>query len=305
MKLLDNHLFEAGIPDSLRHLILYIARAAKYIHYYIQTGDSGLAGTENITGDKQLALDVLADKVIMENIMHCRLVNRASSEEQENETVCECGGKKGEYCVAFDPLDGSSLVDANLAIGSIFGIYKGNGFIGKKGRDQVAAFYVVYGPRTSLVYSAGKGVHEFLLNDVGEFVLARGDIKVKDPIKNFAPGNLRCTNQNPKYKALIDEWMKKEYTLRYSGGMVPDLNHIFMKGQGIFTYPPFLPKYPNGKLRLLYECAPFAYLMEQAGGSASNGEIAVLDMPITEIHQRTPIFIGSSGEVEKAVKALK
>src|SRR3989338_7575394 len=178
MKLLDSHLYEAGIPDSLRHLIMYISRAAKYIHYYIQTGDLGLAGTSNAFGEKQLALDVLADKIIMENIMLCRLVSHAVSEEQEKETVCDCGGKFGEYSVAFDPLDGSSLVDVNLAVGSIFGIYPGKGFTGRTGPEQAAALYVVYGPRTSIVYSVGKGVHEFRLNDVGEFTLARENLSV-------------------------------------------------------------------------------------------------------------------------------
>lgn len=305
MKLLDNHLYEAGIPDSLRHLILYIGRAAKYISYYIKLGDVGLAGTSNKFGEDQLKLDVLANKVIMENIMLCRLVNHATSEEEEKEVVCECGGKKGEYSVAFDPLDGSSLVDANLAIGSIFSIYKGCGFIGRTGRDQVAALYVVYGPRTTLVYSTGKGVHEFRLNDVGEFILMRENLKVAPVSKHFAPGNLRAATENPKYKLLVESWMNASYTLRYSGGMVPDLNHIFMKGDGVFTYPAFPPKYPEGKLRLLFECNPFSYLMEQAGGKASDGTGDVLDIKIKDLHQRTPIFIGSKKEVEKTIRALK
>ncbi|MBI5411557.1 fructose-1,6-bisphosphatase [Candidatus Peregrinibacteria bacterium] len=305
MQLLDSHLHRADIPDSMRHLIMYISRAAKYIHYHLQIGDLGAAGTQNASGEAQMALDVVADKITIDNLMHCRLVNCAASEEQEKEFVCpSCGGTKGEYSVAFDPLDGSSLIDANLAIGSIFGIYKGKGFVGKTGRDQAAALYIVYGPRTCLVYSAGKGVHEFHLNDVGEFTLVRENLTVAETAKVFAPGNLRCVNQNPKYKALMDDWMAKEYTLRYSGGMVPDINHIFMKGQGIFTYPPYPPKYPDGKLRLLFECAPFAYLMEQAGGAASNGSIDILDIKIKDIHQRTPIYIGSKKEVEKAVKGM-
>ncbi len=307
MKLLDNHLYDSGAPDSLRHLINHIARAATYIHHHLQVGNLGISGGTNASGDEQLELDVLADQTITDNILVCGLTSAAISEEKEELLVCpKCkSGNCGEYCVAFDPLDGSSLVDANLAIGTIVSIYLGHGFIGRTGRDQVAALYVVYGPRTTLVYTIGKGVHEFQLNDVGEFILKQEGLVVRDEAKNFAPGNLRAANSNPKYKALVESWMTAEYTLRYSGGMVPDLNHIFTKGQGIFTYPPFPPKYPKGKLRLLFECNPFAFLMEQAGGKASDGQRDILDVKIEEHHQRTPIYIGSGKEVEKAIKALR
>jgi fructose-1,6-bisphosphatase I len=195
-------------------------------------------------------------------------------------------------------------VDANLAIGSIFGIYPGSGFIGRTGREQVAALYILYGPRVTLTYTTGKGVHEFTLNDVGEFTLTKENLTVAETAKNFAPGNLRAVKDNEKYKALVHGWMDGAYTLRYSGGMVPDVNHILMKGQGIFTYPPLPPKYPEGKLRLLFECNPLSFLMEQAGGLSSNGKSAILDLPIREVHQRTPIYIGSKNEVEKAIRTL-
>lgn len=306
MKLLDTHLYESGAPDSLRHLIMYIARAIKYINYHLQQGDLGKAGTQNRSGEDQLTLDVLADQLITDNIMVCRLVSAAASEEKDEVMVCpHCkSGHCGEYSVAYDPLDGSSLVDANLAIGTIVGIYRGHEFIGRTGRDQAAALYAVYGPRTTLVYSIGKGTHEFQLNDVGEFTLTQEHLKVREDAKNFAPGNLRAVAGNKKYRQLMDRWMDEGYTLRYSGGMVPDVNHILMKGQGIFAYPPHPPKYPDGKLRLLFECAPFAFLMEQAGGAASTDKKDVLDVKIKELHQRTPIYIGSKKEVQKAVKAL-
>ncbi|MBI5156023.1 fructose-1,6-bisphosphatase [Candidatus Peregrinibacteria bacterium] len=249
-------------------MIRYIARATKFIHHAIKTSDLGLAGTSNLFGEEQLSLDVLADRIIMDNLKVSGLVANAISEESEEETVFEHELKDETYSVAYDPLDGSSLVDTNLAIGSIFSIYKSGPFIGKTGREQVAALYAVYGPRTTLVYTTGKGVHEFTLNDVYEYSLTREDIKISDTSKYFAPGNLRAAQDNPKYKKLVDDWMLKGYTLRYSGGMVPDLNHILLKGQGIFTYPPFPPKYPNGKLRLLFECNPFAFLMEMAGGAS-------------------------------------
>lgn len=307
MKLLDTHLFEQGAPDDLRHLINHLAQAAIHFNYHLQIGDLGKAGTENKSGEEQLALDVVADRMILENIMVCKLTSAAISEEQETLIVCpHCKkGVCGKYCVAFDPLDGSSLVDANLAIGTIVGIYEGHSFIGRTGRQQAAALYVVYGPRTTLVYTIGKGVHEFQLNDVGEFTLKKENLSVQPNAKYFAPGNLRAANSNPKYRTLVEGWMDAEYTLRYSGGLVPDVNHILMKGNGVFTYPPFPPKYPQGKLRLLFECAPFAFLMEQAGGIASDGKRAILDIKITDHHQRTPIYLGSKNEVEKAVKAMR
>lgn len=309
MKLLDTHLYEAEAPDRLRHLIMYIARAGKYINHAIMTGDLGLAGSSNLFGEDQLALDVLSDKIIEENLMICRLVHSAVSEEKEEAITCRCKEDgvrcKGDYSVAYDPLDGSSLVDSNLAIGSIFSILEGADFIGKTGRDQVAALYILYGPRTTLVYTIGKGTHEFTLNDVGEFQLSNENITLSETAKHFAPGNLRAGNINKKYQALINKFMEDEYTLRYSGGMVPDVNHMLSKGEGIFTYPANPPKYPNGKLRLLFECNPFSFIIEQSGGASSNGEIDVMDMEIKELHQRTPIYIGSKKEVEKAVKMLK
>lgn len=284
---------------------MYISRAAKYINYYIKTGDVGLAGTRNASGEEQLALDVLADKVITENLMICRLVAAAASEEQEKEVPCTHPKYKERYSVAFDPLDGSSVLDANLTVGSIFSIYKDKGFIGRTGREQVAALYAVYGPRTAIVYSVGKGVHEFVLNDVGEFNLSREDIKIKKDAKHFAPGNLRGELAKTKYQDLMNRWIDEGSTLRYSGCMAADLHHLFSKGEGIFTFPVSPPKYPKGKLRLLFECNPFAFLIEQAGGKASNGEKDILDIEITKLHQRTPIFIGSKGEVEKAVGFFK
>ncbi len=304
IKLLDSHLYQAGAPDKLRHLIIYIARAAKYINHSLQMGDLGYADSQNASGENQLALDILADKTIMDNLMVCRLVSNVISEEQDKETKCDCD-RNDLYSVCYDPLDGSSLADSNLAIGSIFGIYEGSGFVGRTGRDQVAALYVLYGPRTTLVYTIGKGVHEFTLNDIGEFTLTRENIKLKNEVKHFAPGNLRAAKQNKNYRKLMDHWMDEAYTLRYSGGMVPDFNHILSKGQGIFTYPGLPPKYPNGKLRLLFECNPFSFLIEQAGGSSSNGEIDILDIKITEVHQRSPIYIGSTKEVERVIKIMK
>ena len=299
---LNNHLRKSGTPDSLRHLIVDIATSAKYVHHAIKTGDLGMAGTSNLYGENQLALDVLANEIIKKHLSESYVVGAFASEEEVDIVEIEFGEKK--YCVAFDPLDGSSLVDVNQSIGSIFAIFDGCDFFGKTGENQVASLFVVYGPRTTLVYTTKNGVHEFSLNDIGEFVLTKENIKISEDHKIFAPGNLRAVAENQPYSDLIEHWSKNGKTLRYSGGMVPDINSILMKGQGVFTYPGH-SKYPQGKLRLLYECAPLSLLITQAGGEAINQEGKnVLDIEIKNIEQTTPIFLGSKNAIETVKKHL-
>ncbi len=299
-----NHFLRTkGVSNEVRSLLYHIARSVKYINFSLRAGNTGIAGTQNNSGEEQLALDVMADKTLMTELERSELVALLASEEQEK--VVKFNAPRGEYVVAYDPLDGSSLVDANLTIGSIFGIWKGNTLVGRKGNEQLAAVYAIYGPRISLVIAIkGKGVHEFEMNDVGEFLVSREDIQLQDDSKYFAPGNLRASTTNPRYKELINHWIDEERTLRYSGGMVPDLHHILSKGQGIFSYPG-CKKHPNGKLRLAFECAPFAFVFKEAGGIALDqyGK-NVLDLEITDPHQRTTIFIGSKNEVKKAVDFL-
>jgi len=298
---LNHHLYTVGkVSDDLRHLILDIARAAKYIHYSIRTTDAGLAGSKNQFGEEQVKLDVLSDRIIEQHLRESRLVAGFISEERDEVVELHADAP---YSVVFDPLDGSSLVDVNFAIGSIFGIYKGKDLIGKTPRMQVGALYILYGPRTILVYSTGNGVHEFILNEVGEYVLLREFIGVADTAKNFSPGNLEAVSDNSGYGKLLQAWMKDGLKLRYSGCMVADCHHILSKGQGVFTNVGG-SKYPDGKLRLVFECGPFAYLVEQAGGSASNGKMPIMDVVIKDIDQRTPLVIGSSKEVERSVKML-
>jgi fructose-1,6-bisphosphatase I len=289
---------------DLRHLIVDISRACKYISYSIQTTEAGLAGTKNEFGEDQLELDVLADQQIREFLCESGLVCCYISEEQPDIVELD---PKGQYSVVFDPLDGSSLVDANFAIGSIFGIYKGNNVIGATPREQVAAMYVLYGPRTLLVISlgGGKGVHEFILNDVGEFVLLRDHLGIADDAKNYSPGNLRAITTNDGYKKAVTNWQEEEMTLRYSGCMVADIHHILSKGQGVFTNigGGADSKYPDGKLRHVFECGPFAFLAEEAGGSATDGTTAILDKEITSVDQRTAFIVGSKNDVA-SVSAL-
>ena len=291
--------------DELRHIIVDISKAAKYISYAIQTTDAGLSGNTNSFGEDQLKLDEMSDDIIREYLCENGTVCSYISEEQDD--VIELDSK-GLFTVVFDPLDGSSLVDANFSIGSIFGIYEGNDIIGKTPREQKAALYVLYGPRTLLLYSLGdgSGVHEFILNDVGEFKLLRSHLGVADEAKNYSPGNLRAVTSNEKYNTVVQQWMADEKTLRYSGCMVADIHHILSKGQGIFCNigGGVDSKYPDGKLRHVFECGPFAFLIEEAGGLSSDGTQSILDKPITDIDQRTAVIIGSTNEVEKTVKML-
>lgn len=297
---LSYHLVKAGIPDDLRHLLGAVALSGKYIHHAIRTTELGLASSTNVFGEEQLKLDVLSNGIIEQQLCESGLVATYISEEQKE--VVELSDK-APYSVAFDPLDGSSLVDVNFSIGSIFGIYPGSTILGKTPRDQVAALYMVYGPRTVLVYSVGKGVHEFVLNEVGEFTLLREYLGVGDEAKTYGPGNLRAVNDTPSYRALLGHWLDEELTLRYSGGMVPDVHHILSKGNGIFCNIGG-STYPKGKLRLVFECGPFAFLIAAAGGASSDGTRDILDLHIEDTDQRTPFITGSSNEVERAKKFL-
>ena len=297
---LNYHLLHrAKAPDDLRHLIIDISRAAKYISYAIQTTEAGLTGAQNQYGEQQLKLDVMSDDILRQYLCESGLVGSYISEEQPD--IVELSDD-APYTVVFDPLDGSSLVGVNFSIGTIVGIYEGD-VLGATPRNQVAALYVLYGPRTVLIYSTGNGVHEFLLNDVGEYVLLRENLKISEDTKHYSPGNLRAVSDNDKYRTAMNRWLDGEMTLRYSGCMVADIHHILSKGQGIFTNVGG-NKYPEGKLRLIFECGPFSYLMEQAGGKASNGTIDILDVEITNIDQRTPIIIGSAEEVDAVVSIL-
>jgi fructose-1,6-bisphosphatase I len=284
----------------LRHLINDIARASKYVHNAIRTTDLGLAGSANQFGEEQLKLDVLSNNIIKAELCESRLVHSIASEE---EAMVQEMNDEGKYLVVFDPLDGSSLVDCNLAIGSIFGIYEKGTIIGKTPRQQVAALYVVYGPRTILVYSVGKGVHAFYLNEVGEFILLQKNLTMRDEVKTYAPGNLRAVVDTPTYRKMMNLWLDEGHTLRYSGGMVPDIHHMIIKGAGIFTNIGG-SKYPKGKLRLLFECGPFAFIMEHAGGAASDGKQSILDVVIDDVDQRTPIIIGAKKEVKRVAEIL-
>ena len=208
---------------------------------------------------------------------------------------------QGMFSVAYDPLDGSSLVDVNLAVGSILGIYQGNDLL-VSGRKMVGAMYILYGPRVSLVYSVGKGVHEFTMNHLMEYTLSRENVTMAPNADIYAPGGLR-RNYSPETEAFVQYLEQRGSKLRYSGGFVPDINQVLMKGKGLFMYPA-LSDAPNGKLRLLFELNPMAFLAEQAGGAATNGSVPILDLVPEGLDQRAPVFIGCRNDVAKAGEFL-
>lgn len=299
---LQTFLAQSSQSPELQSIVLTLASGIQKIQEGVSACGMGTAGNgNNASGDEQMELDVFANYILGKELKTNKNVHCYASEEEESIVCLE---NTGTYAIAFDPLDGSSLINTNLAVGTIFGVYKTrDGFIGKKGKDQMCAGYAVYGPRLTFVFSFGDGVYGFTFNNK-EFILTHNRFTVKEDSKYFSPGNLRATQENSNYLKLVTDWMLEQKTLRYSGGMVPDINNIFCKGSGIFAYPGH-SKYPNGKLRLLYECAPFAFLAEAAGGLALDqyGN-DILGLEIKELHQRTTIFIGSKNEVIRAVKAL-
>ncbi len=298
---LRRHLREHYINENLTHLICEIAEASKYIIHSISTGDLGVAGTSNLYGEQQLELDVLADRILRKRLDHSRVVANMMSEEMD-EIIPVSPDFDGKYSVAFDPLDGSSLVDVNLAVGTIVSIFEGCDLL-QPGRKQVAAVYILYGPRTTLVYSVGKGVHEFGMNMLREYTLLQENITLKPQGNLYSPGGQR-NMYTPGVEAFVTKLEKRGVKLRYSGGFVPDINQILLKGEGIFFYP-HLQNMPEGKLRLLFELSPMAYLIEQAGGAASDGRRPILDLQPTQIHERSPVFIGCKDDVALAEEFIR
>jgi len=298
---LRRHLRQQDIDDNLVHLICEIAEASKYVINAVRTGDLGVAGTSNLYGEEQLALDVLSDRIMRKRLVKSGVVCNIASEEMD-EIFQVTTDSDGLYSVAYDPLDGSSLVDVNLAVGTIVSIYAGCDLL-QPGRNQVAAIYILYGPRVSLVYSVGKGVYEFTMNHLMEYTLTRENVRMQPSGNIYAPGGLRN-----KYTEGDEQFIRylegKGAKLRYSGGFVPDINQVLMKGKGIFMYPA-LNGSPNGKLRVLFELNPMAFLIEQAGGAATNGAIPILDIKPESLDQRAPVYIGCVEDVQKAMEFLK
>lgn len=298
---LRRHLRERNVAPDLVHLICEIAEASKYIINSIRTGDLGVAGTSNLYGEQQLALDVLADRILTKRLQHSGVVGNVLSEEADD-IICVSNNCNGLYSVAFDPLDGSSIVNVNLAVGTIVSIFGGCNLL-RPGREQVAAMYILYGPRTTLMYSTGEGVHEFGMNQLMEYTLLQENITIDQQANLYSPGGLRNLF-TPAIEEYVQKLEEKGCKLRYSGGFVPDINQVLIKGKGVFLYPHLQGK-PNGKLRLSFELNPMAFLVEQAGGAASDGHGPILDRVPEGKDDRAPIFIGCKEDVAMAEEIIR
>ncbi len=265
-----------------------IEKSAIRIKKAIDVKDIGYSQEQNSSGETQLQLDIQCDLIIEEELSKIDSVHTLASEEKDQAMLIN---ENGKYLIGFDPLDGSSLVDVNLSVGSIFGIYEKS----FTGANMVASCYVVYGPRVELVFAYDGKVKLYLLQ-AGEFEYVK-EIHLGEKGKLNAPGGTQ-QNWEPYHKAMVDDLFQEGYRLRYSGGMVPDLHQILLKGGGLFSYPGTSDR-PEGKLRQVFEVFPFAMIFEYAGGGAIDGKQRVLSQTPEHVHGTSPCFFGSKYEIEK------
>ena len=309
-------------PADLRFLIEVVARACKEISHAVSKGALGgvlgSMGTENIQGEVQKKLDVLSNEILLEaNEWGGHLAGMAS-EEMDNAYQIPGQYPKGAYLLVFDPLDGSSNIDVNVSVGTIFSVLRcpdrnGNeGDLGEeaflqKGTEQVAAGYAIYGPQTMLMLTLGDGVKGFTLDrELGSFVLTHDNIRVPESTAEFAINMSNQRHWEAPVSRYVDELLAgktgplgKNYNMRWVAAMVADVHRILTRG-GLFMYPRDSrePEKP-GKLRLMYEANPMSFIIEQAGGMATNGHERILDIQPTSLHQRVAVFLGSKEEVER------
>ncbi|MFH0844931.1 MAG: class 1 fructose-bisphosphatase [Pseudomonadota bacterium] len=307
---------------AFTHLLTELIVAAKVISREVNKAGLvdilGHTGEINVQEEQVQKLDIFSNRVIIERMQHIGQLCCMGSEEIADLIEIPSQYPKGNYILVFDPLDGSSNIDVNVSIGTIFGIYKkidmekdGDVMLSdilQPGYKQVAAGYFIYGSSTIMVYTTGDGVHGFTLYpSIGEFLLSHKDIRIPERGKIYSvnEGNYHYWDQ--KTKALVDFFKTRDkdsgrpYTSRYVGSLVADFHRNLLKG-GIFMYPADLkdPKKPQGKLRLMFEANPLAMVVEQAGGNASDGSGPILQIEPKDLHQRTPLYIGSRQEVELA-----
>jgi len=306
----DEILKQKCADPKVRKVIEDMLEVCAEITDALRTSLVTVEGTENDFGDSQLSVDVIADELLWDACKASSVIREGASEE-DPEVRNTDEGKEGEFTVCWDPLDGSSIVDNNWAVGTIVGVWpKSTGLIGATGRDQVTSLVALYGPRTTVLVALDDGTYEFTYGctpdgcmlDNGEFypwICSRNDIQIRKESKIFSPANLRAAQEIPGYKKLVDYYLEERYTLRYSGGLVPDIFQQFTKGMGVFANPTS-PKSP-AKLRLAFEAAPFGLLVEKSGGKTSDGITggSILDVKITSVDQRTPLCIGSADEVDR------
>ncbi len=297
---LRRHMWMAGIDQDLRRLIWQTAVTGKYIYSKIQESNRKLAGEKNIYGEDQLALDMSSDEIIKQQLTFSGFVSHYASEERDS--IIPVGKGEEKFIVTADPLDGSSLVETNLAIGTIIGIHRAPSILEEGNKSLVAAMAIIYGPLITMIYSAGNGTHEFVLNKEGEYVLSGENITFKERGNILGAGGLR-RDWTPEHRAYIQELEDEGYKVRYSGAFISDINQLLIKRGGIFSYPA-LKGAPDGKLRLIFELQPMGFLVEQAGGMATDGRQRILSLKPKALDQRCPIYIGSRHEVERAKEFL-
>ena len=309
---------------ELAGLLRDIGLAAKRVN--VEVNKAGLvdilgdAGSTNVQGEEVKKLDVYANNQLVGVLQHGISCAGIGSEELDEIQVFDDDvSKNSKYVCLFDPLDGSSNIDVNVSIGTIFSVFRRVTPLGtpatiedflQPGNKQVAAGYVIYGSSTMFVYATRRGVNGFTLDpSIGEYSLSHPDITCPESGKMYSVNHGNFFKYEEGVKKYITACQKKDktnggpYTQRYIGSMVADVHRNLIKG-GIFMYPGTTDK-PNGKLRLLYECNPFAFIVERAGGVATNGKIRILDIQPTELHQRTPLFIGSKKMMEELDEHVK
>lgn len=321
---IDRHIvdMQAHFPEAtgeLSNLLYDVALTAKLIDREVSKAGLvdilGFTGQVNIQGEEVQKLDEYAHDRFVRSFDHSGQLCVMASEEEEDIIHIPKQFRLGKYVLLYDPLDGSSNIDANVSIGSIFSIYRRQSAHGpgtlddclRKGREQVAAGYILYGSSTMLVYTTGHGVFGFTLDpSIGEFLLSHEDIRMPEKGKIYSLNEGYRGYLNEGTRRLIDHLQAEDketgrpYSSRYIGSMVADVHRTLLYG-GIFLYPA-TTKAKEGKLRLLYEASPMAFLVEQAGGMATDGKMRILDIQPTKLHQRTPVYIGSKQDIELAME---
>lgn len=302
---------EAGLASILNE----IAFAGQIIQNQVRRARIadivGAVANVNVQGEQQQKLDVLSNDVLIECLSHCDAVGVIASEEEDQALILDRRAGDGQYCVLFDPLDGSSNIDFAVGVGTIFSVLRNAGASAstqnaalQAGAEQVAAGYILYGSSVLLVLTLGDGVNMYVLDPaVGAFVLVQEKVTIPNAKKIYSI-NEAYINDFPKgYRAYLEFAHANGYASRYIGSMVADVHRTLLKG-GVFIYPP-TEKNPQGKLRLMYEANPMAMVIEQAGGKALAGTQRILDVRPEKIHQRTAVILGSSQEVDAVAKHLR
>lgn len=317
--LVEQQRVDGHIPSQLRLLLEVVARACKSISQAVNKGALGgvlgSANSENVQGEIQKKLDIIANEVLIEANEWGGHLAAMASEEMDAIYVVPNRYPKGEYLLLFDPLDGSSNIDVNVSIGTIFSVLKmpdgesgvDEGDFLQPGRQQVAAGYCVYGPQTTLVLTVGDGVVMFTLDrEQGSFLLTQENIRIPDDTQEFAINMSNMRHWDEPVKRYIDECLAgregprgKDFNMRWVASMVADVHRILTRG-GVFMYP-WDAREPKkaGKLRLMYEANPMSWLIEQAGGAATNGRQRILDVQPSALHERVSVVLGSKNEVER------